>query len=131
MDWDDLRIFHAVAQAGSLNRAAATVDLHRSTVLRRIERLESALGQRLVDRGTDGISLTAAGERLLPHTERMLDEAVGLAEIADRDPGRPAGRIRVGATYNLAYGLLPKVIAEFRDAFPDISVELAATPDGY
>lgn len=131
LDWDDLRIFRATSHFGSLNGAAGALGIHRSTVLRRIDRLEMQLGQRLFDRGPDGVSLTAAGERLLPHAEKMADESANLLRDADADHGRPAGTIRAGATFNLAFGLLPRMIGRFRDAFPEISVDLVATPDGY
>lgn len=131
LDWDDLRIFLAVGQFGSLNRAAKSVGIHRSTVLRRIDRLEQNVGQRLFDRSPDGVTLTAAGERLLPHAEKMADQTAGMLRDADIDHGRPAGAIRVGATFNLAFGLLPQTLAGFRDSYPEISVDLIATPDGY
>lgn len=131
LDWDDLRIFRATGHFGSLNAAAESLGLHRSTVLRRIDRLETQLGQRLFDRGPDGVSLTAAGERLLPHAEKIADETATLLRDADVDHGRPAGVIRAGATFNLAFGLLPRVLGAFREAYPEISVDLIATPDGY
>lgn len=131
LNWDDLRIFRATGHAGSLNGAADALGIHRSTVLRRIDRLETQLGQRLFDRGSDGVTLTAAGERLLPHAEKIADKTADLLRDADVDHGRPAGAIRVGATFNLAYGLLPRIIGRFRDAFPEISVDLIATTDGY
>jgi len=131
LDWDDLRIFLAAGQLGSLNSAAKSVGVHRSTVLRRIDRLEKQVGQRLFDRSPDGVTLTAAGERLLPHAEKMADQTAGMLRDADIDHGRPAGAIRVGATFNLAFGLLPQTLAAFRDRFPEITVDLIATPDGY
>lgn len=131
LDWDDLRIFLAAGQHGSLNAAADSLGIHRSTVLRRIERLETRVGQRLFDRGPEGVTLTAAGERLLPHAEKMADQTAGMLRDADIDHGRPAGMIRVGTTFNLAFGLLPQPISQFREAFPEIAVDLVATPDGY
>lgn len=131
LDWDDLRIFNTAAQHGSLNRAAAALDIHRSTVLRRIERLETEIGQKVLERGPEGVLLTAAGERLLERTERMADETDELVRTSDRDSGRPAGSIRVGATFNLAFGLLPGVLAAFRQTYPEITIDLVATPDGY
>jgi DNA-binding transcriptional LysR family regulator len=131
LDWDDLRIFLAVGQLGSLNSAAKSVGIHRSTVLRRIGRLEKQVGQRLFDRSPDGVTLTAAGERLLPHAEKMADQTAGMLRDADIDHGRPAGAIRVGATFNLAFSLLPQTLTGFRDSFPEITVDLLATPDGY
>jgi DNA-binding transcriptional LysR family regulator len=131
LDWDDLRIFLAVGQHGSLNGAAKVLGFHRSTVLRRIDRLEKQIGQRLFDRSPDGVTLTAAGERLLPHAENMADQTAGMLRVADVDHGRPAGAIRVGTTFNLAFGLLPRTLARFRVSFPEITVDLVATPDGY
>lgn len=75
--------------------------------------------------------MTAAGERLLPHAEKIADETATLLRDADVDHGRPAGVIRAGATFNLAFGLLPRVLGAFREAYPEISVDLIATPDGY
>ena len=61
----------------------------------------------------------------------MSDETANLLRDADVDHGRPAGVIRVGATFNLAFGLLPHVLGLFHDAFPEISIDLIATLDGY
>lgn len=131
LDWDDLRVFLAVSDSRSLGDAAARLGIHRSTVLRRIERLEDALGNRLVARGHDGVALTGAGERLVRRTERMADEASGILGDADIDHGRPAGVIRVAASLNLSFGLLPPFIARFRETYPEIAVDLTATPDGF
>ncbi|MGB0630789.1 MAG: LysR family transcriptional regulator, partial [Alphaproteobacteria bacterium] len=82
LDWDDLRIFHAAAHHGSLNRSAAALGIHRSTVLRRIERLEAAIGQKVLERGPEGVLLTAAGERLLERTERIAEETGDLIDAS-------------------------------------------------
>ena len=131
LDWDDLQIFHAAAKHGSLNRAANVLDVHRSTILRRIERLEAEIGQKVLDRGPEGVLLTAAGERLLEHTERIADETHELVRTSDDESGRPTGIIQVDATFNLAFGLLPGLLAGFRDKYPEIAIDLVATPDGY
>jgi DNA-binding transcriptional LysR family regulator len=131
IDWDDLHILLMVAQAGSLARAGATLGVHRSTVLRRIERLEARIGMRLFDRTPNGLALTAMGERLTPHAERMADQVVDLLRSADVDHGRPAGTIRIAATYNLAFGLLPRILDRFNDRYPEIRVEVTGTADGY
>lgn len=131
LEWDDLRIFLAVAQAGSLGSAARILQVHRSTVLRRIEKLEGFLSSRLFDRTSEGVTLTVSGERLIPHAELMADETRHVLRLADTDHGRPAGTIRVAATFNLAFALLPPLLAEFRQACPEISVDVSATVDGY
>ncbi len=61
----------------------------------------------------------------------MADETAGMLRKAEIDHGRPAGAIRAGATFNLAFGLLPRVLGKFREAYPEIAVDIIATPDGY
>lgn len=131
MNWDDLRIFLAICRTGSLGAAARSLHVHRSTVLRRIERLEQKLGNRLFDRTPDGLTLTAVGERLMPHAEKMADATDAVLHATDTDHGRPIGNIRVAATLNLAFGLLPPVIAHFREAYPEISIDVTGTSDGF
>ena len=74
MDWDDLRIFHAIARAGSLTAAAHRMGVNQSTMSRRLAALEKGLGARLVNRRAGGVSLTAAGEELLGRAETIAEE---------------------------------------------------------
>ena len=131
IDWDDLRIFLAVGRRGSLAAAAAKLGVHRSTVMRRIERLESNLGLQLFDRSAQGLALTAAGERFLPHAESIEEKAANMLQAIDADHGRPSGNVRVAATFNLAFGLLPSLVARFRAAYPEITIDVTGTLDGY
>lgn len=131
LDWDDLHTLIAVARAGSLAGAATALGTHRSTILRRIDRLEARLGMRVFDRTPQGLVLTAAGERVAAQVERMADAADEVLQSADADHGRPVGNIRLAATFNLGFGPLPKVIGRFRAAFPEITVEVIGTLDGY
>ena len=130
LDWDDLHTLIAVARAGSLAGAATALGTHRSTILRRIDRLEARLGMRVFDRTPQGFALTAAGERVASHVERMADEADEVLQSADADHGRPVGNIRLAATFNLGFGLLPKIIDGFRTAYPEITVDVIGTLDG-
>ena len=131
IDWDDLRTLISVARAGSLAGAAGALGSHRSTVLRRIERLEARLGLRLFDRTPQGLVLTAAGERVSPNAELMSDAVDEILRSVEADHGRPAGHIRLATTFNLAFGLLPCPIDRFRLAYPEIMVEVIGTLDGY
>lgn len=131
IDWDDLHILIAVARAGSLAGAATALGTHRSTVLRRIDRLEARLGMRVFDRTPQGLALTAAGERVAARAERMADEVGEILQSADADHGRPVGNIRLAVTFNLGFGLIPKIIDRFRSAYPEITVEVIGTLDGY
>ena len=131
IDWDDLRTLISVARAGSLAGAAGALGSHRSTVLRRIERLEARLGLRLFDRTPQGLVLTAAGERVSPNAELMSDAVDEILRSVEADHGRPAGHIRLATTFNLAFGLLPCPIDRFRLAYPEIMVEVIGTLDGF
>jgi hypothetical protein len=124
IDWDDLRTLISVARAGSLAGAAGALGSHRSTVLRRIERLEARLGLRLFDRTPLGLVLTAAGERVSPTAELMSDAVDEILRSVEADHGRPAGHIRLATTFNLAFGLLPCPIDRFRLAYPEIMVDV-------
>src|SRR6266481_708361 len=130
IDRDDLRTLISVARAGSLAGAAGALGSHRSTVLRRIERLEARLGLRLFDRTPQGLVLTAAGERVSPNAELMSDAVDEIRRSVEADHGRPAGHIRLLLTFNLAFGLLPCPIDRFRLAYPEIMVEVIGTLDG-
>ena len=71
MNWDDLRVFLAVARSGSISSGAKLLDLQHSTVSRRIRKLEQDLGVRLFDKVPSGYVVTTAGENLLKAASRM------------------------------------------------------------
>jgi DNA-binding transcriptional LysR family regulator len=81
-DWDDLRYFLALHDAGSLSGAARAAGVEHTTVARRIDALEAALAVRLFDRFPKGWSLTAAGRDLVPHARGMEDSLHGLMRAA-------------------------------------------------
>ena len=69
--WDSVRVFLAVAQEGSLSKAARALNLSQPTVGRKVKALEDSLGTRLFDRLPDGLGLTAAGQELLPSAHAL------------------------------------------------------------
>jgi len=81
-DWDDLRYFLALTEAGTLSGAAKACGVEHTTVARRVEALERALDTRLFDRFPKGWSLTAAGKALLPHARRVGDDMDTLRRVA-------------------------------------------------
>ena len=131
MNWDDLRFFLAVARQGSLAAAGRALTVNRSTVQRRIEQIEASLGVQLFDRVPGGLALSEAGEELVSSAERVEEELIGAATRISGTVARPSGVVRVAATMNLGFGFLPPYLAGFNQAFPDIQVDLFATPDGY
>src|SRR5690349_15631934 len=124
LDWDDVRVFAAVARAESLSAGARDVGLDRSTASRRITSLEAAVGARLFLRTRDGLRLSAVGIRLREHAERMAGEARALVTSA-ADGGRSAsGLVRIATTEALAATLVRRGLLELRGAHPDLEVEL-------
>ena len=124
MDWDDLRIFHAIARAGSLTAAAHRLGVNQSTMSRRLAALERSLGARLLNRRAGGVSLTAAGEELLRRADRIAEEFDELERgVAGRD-ARLTGRLRITCTDNFAYNFVIPQIAGFVHMHPGIDVDL-------
>lgn len=128
-DWDDLRLFLAVARAESLSRAGRDARLDPATMGRRIARLEEGLGTRLFARSPQGYALTDAGQRLLPHAIRT-EEAVlaGLEELRGGTGPRISGSVRIGAPDGCANYLLPQVVTAICDANPGLEVQIVALP---
>jgi DNA-binding transcriptional LysR family regulator len=127
MDWDDLRIFLAVARSESLSGAGKRLKIDAATVGRRIARLEEAMGARLFAKSPQGYALTEEGTRLLPHAERA-ETALDGAREALSGPEGLSGQIRIGAPDGCANYLLPQVLAQICDANPGLEVQIVALP---
>src|SRR5579871_5365055 len=123
MDAADLKFFAAVAKAGGMNRAASKLNTVQSNVTARVRTLEEELGVALFHRGHNGVTLTAAGERLLPYAMKvthLLDEA----RRAVKDDGEPRGRLTIGSMEtNAALRLLP-VLTAYSESYPDVDLVL-------
>lgn len=127
MDWDDLRIFLAVARTDSLSGAGKRLKIDPATVGRRIARLEDSVGARLFSKSPQGYALTDEGTRLLPHAERV-ESALDGATEALTGPEGLTGQIRIGAPDGCANYLLPQVLARICDANPGLEVQIVALP---
>ncbi|SMY07925.1 LysR family transcriptional regulator [Flavimaricola marinus] len=126
-NWDDLRVFLAVARAESLTAAAPVLRLDPGTVSRRIARLEETLGAALFAKSPQGYALTDRGARLRDHAiaaEAALRE--GLEEGAATEG--LTGQIRIGAPDGCANFLLPQVCAMIRKQNPGLEVQVLALP---
>lgn len=126
-DWDDLRVFLAVARAESLSGAGRVLKLDPATVGRRIGKLEEAMALRLFVRSPQGYTLSVAGQRLLAHAIRA-EQAV--AEAMDEAGGGSGltGQIRIGAPDGSANYLLPQIVAQICDDHPGLDVQIVAQP---
>jgi DNA-binding transcriptional LysR family regulator len=119
VDWDDLRIFLAVARAESLSAAGRRLNIDPATVGRRIARLESATGARLFAKGPTGYALSDDGARLMTHAEQAEAALNGAAEALSGPEGL-SGQIRIGAPDGCANYLLPQVLARICDDNPGL-----------
>jgi DNA-binding transcriptional LysR family regulator len=124
MNWDDVRVFAAVARATSLARGARDAGLDRSTASRRIAALESSIGARLFLRTREGLRLSPLGDRLFQHAERMEEEARALSRSAVDVGGDARGLVRVATTEALAATLVRRGLLELRETHPALELEL-------
>lgn len=127
-DWDDLRVFLAVARAESLSAAGRVLRLDPATVGRRVARLEEAMAARLFARSAQGYALTEEGQRLLAHAIRAEQAVAAAGEEVRGDPGRLSGQVRIGAPDGVANFLLPQVTARICDENPGLEVQIIALP---
>ncbi len=128
MDWDDLRLFLAVARAESLSGAGKVLRLDPATVGRRVARLEEALGARLFAKTPQGYALTEEGGRILAHAERAEQAVMGVADELRGQGQGLTGQIRIGAPDGCANYLLPQVLARICDTNPGLEVQIVALP---
>ena len=128
MDWDDLRVFLAVAREESLSAAGRRIKADAATVGRRISRLEDAVGARLFARSAQGYQLTDSGLRLLPHAEAAEAATLAASSAALSPDEGLSGLIRLGAPDGCANFLLPQVISKICDENPGLEVQLVALP---
>lgn len=123
--WDDLRFVLAIGRSGNLAAAAMALSVNHSTMFRRLNALEAAIGAKLFERLASGYRPTEAGQRLIEAAERMEAEALALdRDLTGRDT-RLSGQLRVTCSETLGLkGLIP-LIRAFRDKHPGIVVELS------
>jgi DNA-binding transcriptional LysR family regulator len=125
MDWDDLRVALAVAEAGSLAGAARALNVNHTTALRRLDALETRLNTRLFDRQRGGYVPTEAGEMVAEEARAV---APRIDELERRLLGRDlrlTGSVRVTTAFVTMAYLLPRPLAEFARRHPGIEVEVA------
>jgi DNA-binding transcriptional LysR family regulator len=124
VDWDQVRVFLAVARSGQLAGAAARLGLDVSTVSRRIDRLESELGVHLFDRTRDGTVATAAAEAMIPAAEDMERGLAQFATAVDAVETTAEGMVRMTALPGIADAFLAPLLARFQARFPRVTIEL-------
>ncbi|GHF50159.1 LysR family transcriptional regulator [Seohaeicola zhoushanensis] len=126
--WDDLRVFLAVAREESLSGAGRVLRMDPATVGRRVARLEAALEVPLFVKSPQGYALSAAGERLLTHSEAA-EQAMRAGLDALTGPSESlTGSFRIGAPDGCANYLLPQICAAISAENPDLDIQIVALP---
>ncbi|HUG22915.1 LysR family transcriptional regulator [Piscinibacter sp.] len=125
LDWDDLRVALAVADAGSLAGAARALNVNHTTALRRLDALEARLNTRLFERQRGGYVPTEAGEMLADEARAIAPRVDDLQRrLLGRDL-RLTGSVRLTTAFVTMAYLLPQALADFARAHPGIEVEVA------
>jgi len=123
LDWEDIRIFLALARHGSLSGAARALLVNHATISRRIQSLQSSLGERLVERRPEGYVLTSAGTRALVLATDM--EVAAASLVRGGDDEQPRGLVRVSAPPSLSQRFLAPRLAKFCTQHPGLDIDIA------
>ena len=123
----ELGVFAAVAQAGSIGRAAERLNTVQSNVTQRVRAFEERLGVTLFHRSKRGVTLTTVGTRLLPYATRVA-ELLEEARLVTQDEAVPSGEIRIGAMETVAAFRLPPLLSIYATLYPDVDVTVDTGP---
>jgi DNA-binding transcriptional LysR family regulator len=124
MNLNHLRVFASVAEHGSLTRAARALHVSQPAISKQLGDLEEDIGAQLVDRLPRGVRLTAAGEVLFAHAQRILqEERAAEGELRDL-AGLEAGRLSIGASTTVGSYYVPSLFGELHRAHPRLELEL-------
>lgn len=127
MDWDKLRVFHAVADAGSFTHAGETLNLSQSAVSRQVHALEESLNVMLFHRHARGLLLTEQGELLYRSVHDVFHRLSMTEALLTESKDRPEGPLKITTTVAFGSTWLTRVIKDFIDDYPGIEVSLALT----
>lgn len=130
MNWDDVRIFLAVARHGQILGAARSLGLNHATVARRLNALETALGSTLFTRKTNGSDLSGPGERFLIHAEAMESAMLAASQSAGADSAIE-GIVRVGAPDGFGVAFLAPRIGQLTERHQGLRIELVPVPRAF
>lgn len=124
MEWSDVRIFLAVARAGTLGGAARTLRISHPTVGRRLRALEEATGQTLFQRTADGLILTEEGGAIVALAEQMEEGALAMERRLAGQEQNLRGCLRISSADWFGAYVLPPIIADYTQAYPGVDVEI-------
>jgi molybdate transport repressor ModE-like protein len=127
-DWDDFRLLLAVAQLGSISRAAQALGVSQPTVSRRVERLEETIGVRLLDRSTSGAVLTPEGQRIVEELNVAHSAIQRAVQSADKKTAR-RDDVKLLMTDGLATYWLPRFLPHLFKAHPEVELRAITTSE--
>lgn len=128
LNWDDIRVFLAVARHETLSSAGRQLRIDPATVGRRVARIEQLLGTPLFAKSPNGYALTNAGTQVLAHAERVELAAMGITQDISGSARQLSGQIRIGAPDGCANFILPQVCGRISDQNPDLDIQIVALP---
>ncbi|MFZ4763156.1 MAG: LysR family transcriptional regulator [Alphaproteobacteria bacterium] len=124
MDWDKLRIFHAVAEAGSFTHAGMVLDLSQSAVSRQISTLEENINVPLFHRHARGLILTEQGEVLHKTVKEVFSRLSMVEAMITEGKAKPKGALKITTTFAFGVDWLSPKINEFVKSYPEIQLSL-------
>lgn len=125
--WEDVQLFLAVADGGSITAAAKVLRVGQPTVSRRLADLEYRLGDQLFRRTVEGVQLTYAGERLVLPARKMAEWAGEVARAAEKRDQTPSGLVRITAIPSVAFDFVTPFAAWLRTKYPELRIEVLAS----
>jgi DNA-binding transcriptional LysR family regulator len=131
MNWDDVRIFLAVARAGQILGAAKRLELNHATVSRRIAALEEALRTKLFRRLTTGSELTVAGTRFLEIAERMEADMIAARSAVSGEGEDISGTVRIGAPDGFGVAFLATRLGQLTAQHRELTIQLVPVPRSF
>jgi DNA-binding transcriptional LysR family regulator len=125
--WTEFQVFVCIAEERSMTRAATVLNLSVSGISRHLLNLETRLGARLIHRSTRQLSLTSEGQTLYADAKDLLATwEMAEANVIDRSHA-PTGHLRVGASLSFSLLHLMPVVAQFRQLYPAVSIEIVSS----
>ncbi|WP_428031416.1 LysR family transcriptional regulator [Ancylobacter sp.] len=124
MEWSDVRIFLAIARAGTLGAAARALDLSHPTIGRRLRALEQATGHALFQRTADGFVLTDEGHAVIALAEQMEEGALAMERRLAGQAQNLQGTLRISSADWFGAYVLPPIVADYAKAYPHVDVEI-------
>lgn len=122
---DDMRLFVAVVQSGSLSHASELTGVPVSRLSRRLTQLEQSLGTRLLNRGKKGVNLNELGERFFERAQAMLHEAELAIESVQHSLVKPSGLLRISVAGDVFHQLIEPHLKRYLQENPDVNIEIS------